>query len=93
MIKRATARWPLVLLFVVFTEVITLTKAQTPETAGILRPTDQAVLETEEVQVIARPGELWLDGKSLKERQTQAMRQALSVRDPSWKARADLEER
>ena len=56
MIKPATARWPLVLLFVVFTEAITLTKA--PEKAGILRPTDQAVLETEEVQVIARAGEL-----------------------------------
>ena len=83
MIKRATARWPVVLLFVVFTEAITLTSAQTPETAGILRPTDQAVLETEEVQVIARPGELWLDGKSLKERQTQAMRQALSLRIPA----------
>jgi predicted CXXCH cytochrome family protein len=83
MIKRATARWPLVLLFVVFTEVITLTNAQTPEKAGILRPTDQAVLETEEVQVIARPGELWLDGKSLKEQSTQAMRQALSLRIPA----------
>jgi predicted CXXCH cytochrome family protein len=83
MIKRGTARWRLVLLFVVFTEAITLTSAQTPETAGILRPTDQAVLETEEVQVIARPGELWLDGKSLKERQTQAMRQALSLRIPA----------
>ena len=55
MIKRATARWPLVLLFVVFTEAITLTNAQTPEKAGILRPTDQAVLETEEVQVICSP--------------------------------------
>ncbi len=83
MIKRGTARWRVVLLFVVFTEAITLTSAQTPETAGILRPTDQAVLETEEVQVIARPGELWLDGKSLKERQTQAMRQALSLRIPA----------
>jgi len=81
MIKPATARWPLVLLFVVFTEAITLTKA--PEKAGILRPTDQAVLETEEVQVIARAGELWLDGKFLKERPTQAMRQALSLRIPS----------
>ena len=82
MIKRATARWPLVLLFVVFTKVISLTNAQAPETAGILRPTDQAVLETEEVQVISRPGELWLDGKSIREPQTQPMRQPLSLRIP-----------
>jgi predicted CXXCH cytochrome family protein len=82
MINRGTARWRLVLVFVVFTEAITLTISQTSKTAGILRPTDQAVLETEDVQVIARPGELWLDGKSLEERQTQTMRQALSLRIP-----------
>ena len=83
MIKRVAARWPVVFLFVVFTKVITLTKTQAPEVAGILRPTDRAVLETEEVEVIARPGGLWLDGKSLKERQTEAMRQALSLRIPA----------
>ena len=83
MIKRVRARWPLVLLFVAFTRVITLTKAQTPEVAGILRPTDQAVLETEEVEVIARPGGLWLDGKSLEERPAEAMRQVLSLRIPA----------
>jgi len=83
MIKRVTARWPLVLLVVVFSSAITLTETQTPEVVGILRPTDQAVLETEEVQVIARPGGLWLDGKALKERQTEAMRQALSLRIPA----------
>jgi predicted CXXCH cytochrome family protein len=63
--------------------VITLTKALTPETVGILRPTDQAVLETDEVQVIARSGQLWLDGKLLKEPQTQPMREALSLRIPA----------
>jgi hypothetical protein len=90
MIKRATARWPLVLLFVVFTEVITHTKAQTPEKAGILRPTDQAVHETEEVQVIAGPGELWLLVNP--QEQTQAMRQALSLLFQP-EGTADLEER
>ena len=83
MIKRAPARWPLALLLVVLTEAVNLTNAQEPEKAGILRPTDQSVLETEEVQIIARAGEVWLDGKSLKERQTQGARQALSIRIPA----------
>jgi len=85
MIKRAPARWPLVLLLIVLAEAVNLTIAQEPEKAGILRPTDQSVLETETIQIIARAGEVLLDGNSLKERQTQAARQALSVRVPLGK--------
>ena len=83
MINRAPARWPLALLLVVLTEAVNLTNAQEPDKAGILRPTDQSVLETEQVQIIARAGELWLDGKSLKSRQAQDPRQALSVQIPA----------
>jgi predicted CXXCH cytochrome family protein len=53
-----------------------------PQEAGILRPTDQTVLETEEVRIIARDGALWLDGESLERRQTQGTRQALAIRIP-----------
>ena len=80
MIKRAPARWPLALLLSFLTEAVNRTNTQEPEKTGILRPTDQSVLETGEVQVIARAGEVWLAGKSLKERQTQGTRQALSIR-------------
>ena len=84
MIKRATSRWPLVILFVAFTEAMTLTKAQTPEKVGILRPTDQSVFETEEVQlIVGAGGEIWLDGKSLKQRQAQGTRQPLVMRIPA----------
>lgn len=80
MIKRARLRWLLVLWMVVLIEAVSLTNAQDPDQAGILRPTDQSVLETEEVQIIARAGECWLDGKSIRKFQTQNPRQALSIR-------------
>jgi len=83
MIKRTSPRWHLVFLSVFLASTVRLTSAQEPEKAGILRPVDQSVLQTEEVQIIARPGEVWLDGKSLKGRETPATRQALSVRVPA----------
>jgi predicted CXXCH cytochrome family protein len=65
--------------------VINATNAEEPKKPGILRPTDQSVLETEEVQIIARVGEVLLDGKSIKEPQARATRQALSVQVPAGK--------
>ncbi len=83
MIKRAPAKWPVILLLVVLTEAVNLTTAQEREKAGILRPIDQSVLDSEEVQIITRAGEIWLDGKSLKERQTQGTRQLFTLRIPA----------
>ncbi|MCI0627368.1 MAG: hypothetical protein L0387_37945 [Acidobacteria bacterium] len=68
-------RWPLglPLTFLVVT-------AQEAEKPGILRPTDQSVLATGSVQVIARAGgEVSLDGKLIRAQQPAAGRQALSV--------------
>jgi len=71
----------LLILFLVFlAAVINATNVEEPKKPGILRPTDQSVLETETIQVIARAGEVLLDGKSIKGAKTQAERQALSVR-------------
>ena len=68
-----------------------------PEDAGILRPTHQSILETEEVQIIAREGEVWLDGKPLGGRQTPGTRRALSAQIPAgihqltWKSAEALQ--
>lgn len=80
MVKRTPAKWPVILLLVVLTEAVNLTNAQEREKAGILRPIDQSVLDSEEVQIIARAGEIWLDGKSLKGRQTLGSRRLLTLR-------------
>jgi predicted CXXCH cytochrome family protein len=87
MIKRAQARWLVAILLAVLTGAVgRLTNvAQDTGQAGILRPTDQSVLETEEVLVIARSGALWLDGKSVSNRTTESPRQALSIRIPAGK--------
>ena len=79
MINRATAGCLLVVLFVVVSEAINLTQSRQPEKLGILRPTDQSVLEANEVQVIARAGEVKLDGKAIREPQTRFLRRALSI--------------
>ena len=65
------------------TAVVNVTNAEEPKKLGILRPIDQSVLDSEEVQIIARAGEIELDGKSLKERQTQGARQLLTLRIPA----------
>ena len=85
MINRSPARWSLALLLVVLTEAFSLTNAEEPEKPGILRPTDRSVLETETIQIIARAGEVLLDGKSIKGPKIQATRQAVSVRVPPGK--------
>lgn len=70
----------LVFLLVFLASAVNFTTAQEPETLGILRPTDQSVIETEEVQIIARKGEVRLDGKSLGSEHTQGKREILSIR-------------
>src|SRR5687767_9804498 len=82
MIKRTPTRWPLVVRSVFLASAASLMSAQEPENPGILCPTDQSVLETETIQVIARAGEVLLDGKSIRGPKIQATRQALSVRVP-----------
>ena len=83
MIKCAPAGWKFALRVVFLISAVSLTRAQLPEQTGILRPTDQSILEGEQVQIIARSGELWLDGESLRERQAPATRQAFSIKVPS----------
>ena len=74
----------LLVLFLGFlAAVVNATNAEEPKKVGILRPTDQSVLDSEEVQIIARAGEIGLDGKSLKEGATQSNRQLLAVRIPA----------
>jgi predicted CXXCH cytochrome family protein len=75
---------PRLILFLIFLVALAnLTSAQEAEMPGILRPVDQAVLETEEISIIVRGGELWLDGKSLKAQPTPVTRQALTIRAPA----------
>ena len=78
--KYAPARWSPKFLWVVLTVTANLANAQELEKSGILRPADQSVLDAEEVQIIVRVGEIWLDGKSLKQPQVQDTRQPLSMR-------------
>jgi len=78
--KYAPARWSPTFLWVVLTVAANLSNAEEAEKSGILRPADQSVLDAEEVQIIVRGGEIWLDGKSLKQPQAQATRQPLSMR-------------
>lgn len=86
MTKHPPAKRPYTLLAViVLVWAVGVTNAQEPEQAGILRPTDQSVLEAEDVQIISRAGELWLDGKSLNERQKTTVRQAISIHIPAGK--------
>lgn len=80
MINRTPGSWPLVFLIVFLASALSLLRAEEPEKPGILRPTDQSVLETEAIQVIARAGEVLLDGKSIKDPKMQTTRQPLSVR-------------
>src|SRR5262249_33473107 len=96
MAKHVGATGTLALLCSVW--VTDLTNAKEPQDTGILRPTHQSILETEEVQVIAREGEVWLDGKALAGRQTAPTRRALSVQIPAgihqltWKGAQAIQE-
>jgi predicted CXXCH cytochrome family protein len=63
--------------------VVNPVNAEEPKKPGILRPTDQSVLDSEEVQIIARAGEIALDGKSLNDGKMQSNRQLLTVRIPA----------
>ena len=87
---RGPTGWSLALLWVVLNAAAKLASAQEHEKAGILRPTDQSVLDTEEVQmIVGTGGDIWLDGKPLKQRQTQGTRQPFVMRIPAGRHELD----
>lgn len=85
MTQRAATRCLLTLFLAGLAQAAGAARAQEPQTAGILRPSDRSVLQSGALQIIARTGEIWLDGKPIRQPQDRGGRQALSVSAPAGK--------